>query len=67
MCRYFLERAGYYYENWDEIYDNWVAKAEDCIARLRAIELTPLPEVEPMEMVTSRSGVTSGWELLGTY
>src|SRR6267154_2002083 len=40
----FLERAGYYYENWDEIYDNWVAKAEDCIARLIAIELKPLPE-----------------------
>jgi pyruvate,water dikinase len=63
----FLERAGYYYENWDEIYDNWVAKAEDCIARLLAIELKPLPEVEPLEMVTSRSGVTSGWDLLGSY
>src|SRR5215469_4603988 len=34
----FLERAGDYYANWDEIYDNWVKKAEDCIARLRAIE-----------------------------
>ena len=26
-----LPRAGYYYENWDEIYDNWIVKAEDCI------------------------------------
>ena len=34
----FLERAGYYYENWDEIYEHWIEKAEDCIKRLRAIE-----------------------------
>jgi pyruvate,water dikinase len=63
----FLERAGYYYANWDEIYEQWVAKAEDCIARLLEIRFEPLPEMEPMEMVTSRRGVTSGWDLLASY
>jgi len=63
----FLERAGDYYANWDEIYDNWVKKAEDCIARLRAIEFPPLPEIEPIEMVTSRSGISSGWNLIASY
>ncbi len=63
----FLERAGYYYEHWDEIYANWVAKAEDCIARLREISFEPLPEVEPMEMVTSHRGTTSAWSILADY
>src|SRR4051795_11104785 len=46
---HFMERAGQYYANWDEIYDKWVKKAEDCIARLREIEFHPLAEMEPIE------------------
>jgi pyruvate,water dikinase len=64
---HFLERAGYYYENWDEIYEHWIAKAEDCIARLRAIEFAPLPEMEPIETVTSRKGTTVAWDLIASY
>ncbi|HEY3944133.1 MAG TPA: PEP-utilizing enzyme [Solirubrobacteraceae bacterium] len=63
----FLERAGYYYENWDEIYEHWIEKAEDCIKRLRAIEFKPLPEMEPMETITSRRGTTSAWDLIASY
>ena len=63
----FLERAGYYYDNWDEIYAHWIAKAEDCIKRLRAIEFKPLPEMEPMETITSRRGTTSAWDLIAAY
>ncbi len=50
----FLERAGHYYANWDEIYDKWIVKAEDCIDRLRKIEFEPLPDLEPIETVTER-------------
>ena len=63
----FTERGGYYYENWDEIYDNWIEKAEDCIKRLRAIEFTPLPEAEPMETITAWKGTTVAWELIASY
>jgi pyruvate, water dikinase len=63
----FAERAGHYYEHWDEIYDNWIAKAEDCIKRLRAIEFAPLPEAEPIETVTSWKGTTVAWELIASY
>jgi pyruvate,water dikinase len=63
----FLERAGYYYENWDEIYEHWIEKAEDCIKRLRALEFKPLPEMEPMETITSRRGTTSAWDLIAFY
>jgi pyruvate, water dikinase len=64
---HFLERAGYYYENWDEIYEHWIEKAEDCIKRLRALEFKPLPEMEPMETITSWRGTTSAWDLIASY
>ena len=51
----FLERARHYFDHWDEIYDNWVAKATDCIERLKAIRFEPLPEREPTETVLQPS------------
>ncbi len=63
----FMERAGDYYANWDEIYDNWIAKAEDCIQRLKAIEFPPLADLEPIETVTSRRGTTTAWDLIANY
>jgi pyruvate,water dikinase len=63
----FLERARHYFEHWDEIYDNWVAKATDCIERLKAIRFEPLPEREPTETVLSHRGITTAFDLLTTY
>ncbi len=63
----FLKRAGHYYGNWDEIYDNWVVKAEDCIGRLKELELHDLPEVEPEEKVFAHTGVGASFELLANY
>jgi pyruvate,water dikinase len=63
----FTVRAGHYYENWDEIYDNWVVKAEDCIRRLRALEIRDLPEAEPEEVVFSHRGLTTSYDLIATY
>jgi pyruvate,water dikinase len=63
----FARRAGHYYDNWDEIYQNWITKAEDCIARLRALEIRDLPEVEPEEVVFSHRGLTTSFDLLATY
>ena len=63
----FTRRAGHYYENWDEIYDNWIAKAEDCIHRLRELEIRDLPEVEPEAVVFSHRGLTTSYDLLATY
>ena len=66
-AEYFGRRAGHYFENWQEIYDAWIVKAEDCIERLKALEFTPLPEIEDEAMVTSHRGVYSGYDLLTTY
>lgn len=63
----FSRRAGHYYANWDEIYANWITKAEDCIARLEAIEFEPLPASEPEESVTGHAGLYSTYRLSERY
>jgi pyruvate, water dikinase len=63
----FAARAQEYFENWDEIYDAWVAKATDCIERLKAITFEPPPDVEPDAIVHERQALTSGWQLLAAY
>jgi pyruvate, water dikinase len=63
----FTRRAGHYYENWDEIYANWITKAEDCIRRLRGLEINDLPDVEPEEVVFSHRGLTTSYDLVATY
>jgi pyruvate,water dikinase len=63
----FQERAGHYFAHWDELYDNWVRKAEDCRARLKAITFDPLPAVEPLEVVTEGRERTSGYRLMEAY
>lgn len=63
----FAVRAGHYYENWDQIYDEWVAKATDCIDRLKALEFAPLPEMEPEASVFEHRGVYSTYQLLTNY
>lgn len=63
----FLERARHYFDHWDEIYDNWVTKATDCIERLKAIRFEPLPDREPAETVLQARGTTTAFDLLTTY
>jgi pyruvate,water dikinase len=63
----FQERAGYYFANWDDLYAKWVAKAEDCRARLQAIRFEPLPDVEPLADVQAGRERTSGYRLMEAY
>jgi pyruvate,water dikinase len=63
----FAARAQEYFDNWDEIYDAWVAKATDCIERLKAISFAPPPDVEPDSVVHERQALTSVWHLLADY
>ncbi|OZM75407.1 PEP-utilizing enzyme [Pseudonocardia sp. MH-G8] len=63
----FTVRAGHYYENWDEIYEQWVAKATDCIERLKAIRFAPLPGMEPADRVFEHRGLYSSYDLLKSY
>jgi pyruvate,water dikinase len=63
----FQRRAGHYYDNWESIYQRWIAKAEDCIERLKAIRIADLPELEDESVVFEARGLSSGFDLLASY
>jgi pyruvate, water dikinase len=63
----FQQRARHYFENWDDIYEQWVLKATDCIERLKAIRFEPLAEREPDETVFTARGTTTAFDLLTRY
>jgi len=47
---YFQKRAGYYYENWDELYAKWRTKMDALIAELGELRVPQLGEYEPDEV-----------------
>lgn len=63
----FEERAGHYFQNWQDLYDNWVSKALDTTARLKAISFRPLADLEPLEAVKGGKHLSSGYTLYETY
>lgn len=65
---HFVERAGYYYQNWDRLYAQWVKKAEETVRELKAIQVPDLPEMEDLETVVKQGrGMTSAYDLLTAY
>ena len=64
---HFMERAGYYFENWDRLLENWKRKVRSTIADLEAIAFKPLPPVVPIEDITSGLGLDPTFEMLANY
>ncbi|MCX8022349.1 MAG: PEP-utilizing enzyme [Syntrophorhabdaceae bacterium] len=63
----FLERAGYYYQNWDRLYENWKKKMTVVIEQLQSISFTDLPEMEDISIIKDGVGKGSGYEMLKRY
>lgn len=63
----FMERAGFYFQNWDDLYERWLGKVKDTIAEIEAIDFSPLPEMEDLSVVTDGVGYGSGYELTVAY
>ncbi len=63
----FMERAGYYYENWDRLYENWKKKMNAVIEQLDATTFADLPEMEDISIIKDGIGKGSGFELLRKY
>lgn len=63
----FMERAGFYFEHWPELYDKWVEKAKACIAQLKAVSFKPLPDLEDEDVVKQGQHLTSGFSLYSAY
>ena len=53
----FMERAGYYYKNWDALEAKWKVKMEATIRELEALKIPRLADMEDMSVVTDALGV----------
>jgi pyruvate,water dikinase len=66
--REFVDRAGYYFEHWPDLYDGWMVKVRDLVADLQALDFRALPDVEDVDVVVKTGiGVGSGYRLIATY
>lgn len=63
----FMERAGFYFGNWDRLYDDWLVKIRDLVQEMTELRFSPLPDMEEMEVITSGAGKGSGYDLLEGY
>ncbi len=63
----FMERAGYYFQNWDALYAAWLPKVRTLIDELESIDFHALPDREDMAVLTEGRGVGSGYGLLSEY
>lgn len=63
----FMERAGFYFGNWDSLYERWLGKIKALIAELDAISFQPLPEAEDLAVVTEGWGYGSGLTIQENY
>jgi len=63
----FMERAGHYFGNWDDLLANWKTKVLSAIKELDAISFHKLPEVEDLEVITGGKGLDSTTHLFENY
>jgi pyruvate,water dikinase len=63
----FEKRAGFYFQNWDELYGRWQQKVEEEIRGMETLEVPDLPEVEDEAVVTEARGLGSSHTLLVAY
>ncbi len=64
---FFQRRAGYYYENWAELYEKWKTKVMALIDEITNLRVPDLPEYEPDEVMYDDSRNTAFYEVLDAY
>ena len=63
----FIQRAGHYYRNWDQLFGQWKAKMRALIDELKALDVPRLPRLDDQAVVTQARGVSTGHRLLAAY
>jgi pyruvate, water dikinase len=63
----FLERAGFYFQNWNSLLEKWHVKVRKIIDDLEALKFEPLPEVVPLEWILEGRGLDNTYELIENY
>ncbi|MBO0834732.1 MAG: PEP-utilizing protein mobile subunit [Actinobacteria bacterium] len=53
----FQQRAGYYYENWDSLYEGWKTRMADLISEIESIKVPELPDIEDADVVFNSVGI----------
>ena len=66
-AEFFQKRAGYYFQNWTELYGKWRAKMEALIRELGELTVPDLPEYEPDEVAFGDDRNTAFYEVLDAY
>jgi pyruvate, water dikinase len=66
-AQFFQQRAGYYFQNWSDLYGKWRAKMEALIRELGALTVPDLPEYEPDEVAFGEDRNTAFYEVLDAY
>jgi pyruvate,water dikinase len=64
---HFMQRAGHYFENWPALLANWEQKMRGVIADIDALSFEPLPDMVPLDWVTSGKGLDPTYDLIATY
>ena len=63
----FMERAGFYFENWDSLLENWHKKVKGVIDEMEAITFESLPEVIDIEWVKNGIGLDPTYHMIQNY
>ncbi|MEO0062807.1 MAG: hypothetical protein RLZZ08_1367 [Pseudomonadota bacterium] len=63
----FQQRAFYYYEHWERLYDEWKVKMKALIADAQALPVPSLPKYEPLETTHTGKGVATNHSLLDIF
>ena len=63
----FLQRAGFYFANWDDLYAKWLAKVRVLVGEIAQIRFGPLPEKEDIAVIVEGHGIGSGLALVQNY
>ena len=63
----FQQRAFYYYEHWEDLYDKWKVKMKVLIADAQALPTPSLPDYEPLETTHTGKGIAANHALLDIY
>ncbi len=64
---HFMERAGFYFMNWNDLYAKWLVKIKALIAEMETLTFTPLPVMEDIEVITEGRGMGSGLAIQEEY
>ena len=63
----FMDRAGFYFQNWQELLDKWLVKVKANIEELEKLTFEDLPEVVPVDWVKGGLGIDNTVPLTETY